>query len=167
MKLTVNNKMLFAFVFLICLGFAGGVFVQRIKALDTASVTATVTVQNISVAVSDGSITYGTLAVGTSKSTADIPDMQIATNDGNVAEDINVKGSNSANWTLASTTGANQYTHKLSIGTTSALTTNYSTLITNLGVGITKQFNLILFTPSSSTNYTSQSVDVTVQAVAN
>lgn len=153
-------------IFSLCFVSILSVFlVRKIIAADTAAVTATVTVQNISLSVSDGSITYGTMAVGTSKSTADIPDTQSVTNDGNIAEDINIKGSNSANWTLAATTGSNQYAHKFGVGLT-ALTTNYQILSSNLSVGNSSTFNLVLYTPTSSTVYTSQSVDVTVQAVA-
>lgn len=140
-------------------------FVRRIVAADTASVAATVTVQNISLSITDGSISYGTMSVGSSKSTADLSDTQSVTNDGNIAEDINIKGSNSANWTLASAAGADQYAHKFGVGLT-ALTTNYQSLAGNLDVGNSQTFNLVLYTPTSSAVYTSQSVDVTVQAVA-
>jgi len=155
-----------------------GVLVQ---AADTATVTATVTVQNISVSVSDGSISYGTMAVNSWKSTlsSDMPpsgDMQTATNNGNVTEDFNIKGQNSANWTLGSSQGSEQYVHQFCNDTANdcstpptnytALTTSYATLATGVATSGTIDFQLRLGTPTSTSSYTQQSVDVTVQAVA-
>ena len=154
-----------------------GLFVSLpiVVAADTASVSATVTAQNVSVTVSDGSIAYGIIPAGTSKSTttADLNDLQTATNAGNVAEDINIKGANSSAWTLGATAGVDQYVHKFCVTSCTtpptnytALTTNYSTLKSNLGVGANQTFDLQITTPTSTTTYTQQVVDVTVQAVA-
>jgi hypothetical protein len=145
-------------------------------AATTGSVSATVTTQNISVAVTDGTVSYGTLASNTSKSTiaADLNDLQTATNDGNLAEDFNIRGQNSANWTLAATTGTDQYVHRFCIASCgtpptnyTALTTSYQALATNKAPAGTQTFDLQITTPNPSTVYTQQSVDVTVQAVAN
>src|SRR3989344_4500561 len=91
---------LFSLVGLIVASFAG--------AASTATVAATVTAENISVSVADGTVTYGTLASNTSKGTtvADLNDLQTATNNGNITESFNIKGQNSANWTLAGTAGS-------------------------------------------------------------
>jgi len=143
-----------------------------VLASDTATVSATVTVQHISVSVSDGTIAYGTLAAGTSKSTCDLSDTQIVTNDGNVAETFNVMGSNSTNWTLGSSAGTDTYVHKFSSSTCpvtwggTALTTNYQTLATNVAPNATTTLNLQVTTPTATTYYTQQSFSVTVQAVA-
>ncbi len=147
-------------------------------AADTATVTATVTVQNVSVSVSDGTVPYGTMAVNTWKSTlpAEANDMQTATNDGNVTENFNIKGQNSANWTLASSPGSEQYTHQFCNDTDNdcttpptnytALTTSYQTLDTGIATSGTVDFQLRLGTPTATSYYTQQSVDVQVQAVA-
>ncbi len=147
-------------------------------AADTATVTATVTVQNLSVSVSDSAVAYGIMEVNTWKSTlsGELNDMQTATNNGNVEEDFNIKGQNSANWTLASAPGSEQYTHEFCNDTDNdcsspptnytALTTNYQTLDTGIPVSGTVDFQLRLGTPTATNNYTQQSVDVTVQAVA-
>jgi hypothetical protein len=147
-------------------------------AATTANVTATVTVQDISVSVLDGSITYGNLAVNTSRSTiaSEANDMQTATNNGNIAEDFNIKGTDSANWTLAATTGSDQYVHKFCNETTNdcatpptsytALTTSYQTLSSNVSAAGTIDFHLQITTPNPSTIFTQQSVDITVQAVS-
>ena len=148
-------------------------FVLPINAATTAIVAATVTVQNISVSVSDGSIAYGTLGTNSSAGTSGT-DTQTATNNGNVAEDFNIKGQNSANWTLGSASGSDTYVHQFCSATCGSAPTNYTKLTTNyqaLGAGNvtangTQTFDLYITTPTSSSVFTQQSVDVTVQAVA-
>ena len=141
------------------------------------SVTATVTVENISLTVADGTVTYGTLGVDTLKDTTSsgLNDSQTATNNGNVNEDFNIKGSDSANWVLAATAGADEYFHKFCRGDTgtcdstpvfTALTTAYQTLDTAVAANGTQIFDLQINTPTSSSNFTEQSVNITVQAVA-
>jgi len=142
-----------------------------VLAAETTSVTATVTVQNISVSVSDGTVAYGTLAVGTSKSTCDLSDTQTLTNDGNVTEDFNIKGQNSASWTLAETAGSEEYVHEFStdtcpVSTWTPLTTDYQTAATGITAGGTSPLNLQITTPTATNDYTEQSVDVTILAVA-
>lgn len=145
------------------------------KSATTSTVTATVTVQNISVSVSDGTITYGTLGTSSTQDTTSTgaDDSQTATNDGNVTEDFNIKGQDSANWTLAATQSTDQYFHKFcttdcdGTPTWTALTTSYQTLASSVSTSGTQIFDLQIGTPSSTSNYTQQSVDVTVQAVAN
>jgi len=150
-------------------------FSVKVDAADSATVNATVTAQNISVSVASGTIAYGILPVNTSKSTiaADLDALQTATNTGNVAEDLNIKGANSAAWTLAAAPGAEQYTHKFCTTTCTtpptnftALTTNYQTLGTNIATSGTKTFDLQITTPTSTADFTPQNVDVIVQAVA-
>jgi len=112
-----------------------------VQATDTATVTATVTVQNISVTVTDGNVAYGTLATSSTYSTSQLGDSQIATNNGNIVETLNIKGQNSDNWTLAATIGADQYKHAFCTASCSvptnftALTTNYTTLASNISAG--------------------------------
>ncbi len=149
-----------------------------VKAATTATVTATVTVQNIAVSVSDGSIGYETLGQNSTQNTlpAGVNDMQTATNDGNITSTINIKGQNSANWTLAGTAGSDTYTHHFCNDTDddcttpltnyTALTTSYQTLKASVAESGTVDFQLQINTPNPSTVFTQQSVDVTVQAVA-
>src|SRR5690349_8778650 len=82
----------------------------KVFAATTGTVAATVTPQNISVAVTDGTVAYGTLDLSTSADTTSggVNDTQTATNDGNVAEDFNVTSTNATGgtaWTLAGTIG--------------------------------------------------------------
>lgn len=136
---------------------------------DTASVGATVTVQNISVSVSDGVVSYGTLAAGASKDTVALIDTQTATNNGNVTETLNIRGTNSAAWLLAGTaSGAANYKHEFSkdafatAGT--ALTLSNQNLASAVAAGGSQAFDLKITTPPAASDFTPQSVNVTVQA---
>ncbi len=167
-------------------------------ATTSATVSATVTLQNVSVTVADGSVSYGILAVDTTKTTlaGGLSDAQTATNAGNVAEDLSIKGQDSSDWTLnngspgydGTGAGVDTYLHEYCTGTCGTegtpiyndgtglpgnggtsftpLTTSYQFLGSNIANSGTKTFNLLVHTPTSSTHYTSQSVDVTVLAVA-
>jgi len=156
------------------IGLAVGVAVQ---AVTTDDVTATVKVQNISVAVTNGIVTYGTLGAGTSEDTtlSGVNNTQTATNDGNVTEDFNIRGTDSANWTLGASVGSDIYVHefcKVDTGDCdgtpvwAALTTGYATLKTGVTTGGTYDFDLQITTPSPSTSFVQQSVNVTVQVSA-
>lgn len=151
-----------------------------VGAADTAGVSATVTVQNISVTVSDGTLAYGTLGLNTSKDTTSggLNDTQVATNNGNVTENFNIRGQNSVAWTLEAATDANKYKHefcKAGAGAPdpcdatpvyTALTTSNQTLASSVAADGTQRFDLKITTPTSSSSFTPQSVDVTVQVVA-
>ena len=151
----------------------------------TQAVTATVKLQNISVTVSDGSINYGVLALSTSQdtlaTTSHLNDQQTAVNAGNIAEDLTIVGKDAttasstcthggspALWNLSSTsTSADHYLHyfSTSTGTTwNNLSLAYTTLKSNLAASSTQTFDLKLTTPTASTCYDPQSVDVTVSA---
>jgi len=167
---TQSKILLFLFIAFNLAAFA---FAKLTYAASTDSVTATVTVQNISVSVTDGAIAYGTLAINTSAGT-NAADTQTATNDGNVTENLNIKGQNSANWTLDSTNATeDHYIHRFCTSSCTspptsytALTTNYQTLATSVSSSGNQTFDLYITTPQSSTVYTQQSVDIMVQAVA-
>lgn len=78
---TVNLALLIAVISTLLL-------IPKVFAADTGQVSATVTAQNISLSVSDGTISYGILAVATTKATVNLSpvDTQTVTNDGNVTE---------------------------------------------------------------------------------
>ena len=151
-----------------------------VLAADTGDVTATVTVKNIAITVSDGSIAYGSVAAGGTKSTlsGEANDMQTVTNSGNVEEDFNIKGfnvSSGCSWTLAATQGSEQYFHKFCNDTDqdcstpptsyTALTTNYQSLDTNIVTSDSVDFQLQIGVPSSTACTSEATVTVTVQAV--
>lgn len=142
------------------------------KAADSSAVTATVTVQNISVSVADGSVAYGTLALNTSKSTRsdDLNDAQTATNDGNVTANLNIRGQDSVAWTLESAVGPDQYKHDFCITdcntspTWVPLDTENQSLAASVATSGSQVFHLRITTPTTSSSYTQQTVSVTVQA---
>ena len=159
------------------LGLIGLVVGVTVQAATEASVGATVTVQNVSVTVDDGAVTYGTLGAGASEDTTSsgVDNTQIATNDGNVIEDFNIRGTDSANWALGASVGSDIYVHefcKVDTGdcdgtpTWTALTTGNQTLKASVAKDGTYDFDLQITTPSPSTSYAEQSVNVTIQAVA-
>jgi hypothetical protein len=154
------------------LGVVGMVIGAAVLGATEATITATVTVQNISLSVSDGSIAYGVLPTGYSKSTCDLSDTQTVTNNGNVAEDFSIKGQNSQNWTLGSTPGSEVYVHKFATSSCpvtwggTALTTSYQTMATNVAQNATTTLNLQITTPTATNYYTEQDVSVTVMAAA-
>lgn len=148
-----------------------GLSVQFTQAADTDAVSATVTVQNISLSVADGSVAYGTLAVNSSANTSTLADAQTITNDGNVTIDINIRGADTTAWTLAGAAGADAYIHRFCAATCgtfptnyTALTTSYAELTTGIAASGTQELHLGITTPTSSSSYTQQAADVTVQA---
>lgn len=134
----------------------------------------------VSVTVSDASIAYGLTGPGASKNTTSsgLNDTQVATNTGDSPEDINIRGQNSANWTLAATAGAEQYVHAFCVSGTGTpdpcdagatwvpLTLSYQPLVTNIAASGTQRFDLNITLPTSTATVAQQSVDITVQAVA-
>lgn len=180
MKIKNWPKLLYALV----LAALPVVFAGQALAASTGTVAATVTPQNISVTVTNGTVTYGTLDLSSSKDTTSggLDGTQTATNDGNVAEDFNITSTNATGgtpWTLAGTIGADQYKHSFCTAgggspdpcdaspTWNAITTagSYQTLGSNIAASGTNKFDLKLDTPSSTTDYVQKGITVTVQAV--
>lgn len=167
------EKLIFS-VAIVC--FIGMMVFGLTQAQTTDEVNATVTVQNIAVSVSDGSITYGILGQNSTTTTllGGVDDMQTATNDGNVTSTINIRGTNSTNWTLAGTADTDIYTHHFCnetdndcstpLASYTALTTDYATLKSGVSVSSTVDFHLHINTPNLSTVFTQQNVNVWVQA---
>lgn len=163
-------------VFELMIGIGIGVVV---RAADEAGVDVKVTVTSYAVSVSDGNVTYGTLAVNTTRGTivTEEDEMQTATNDGSIAK-ISIKGyaSSPGSWTLGSDPAENVYVHKFCNDTDldcetpftnyTALTTNYATLDASVANAGTVDFQLRLTTPTIISSYVEQDVDVMVQASA-
>lgn len=118
---------------------------------------------------SDGTIDYGTLNSGESKSTLELADTQTAQNDSNVAEDFSIKTSSPAGWTLGSATGTNIFTHEFSSdggGNWTKFTTAdaYQTLTTNITAGSSQIFDLRFTAPNPSIVGGQKTINVTIQA---
>ena len=167
-----------SFIFYATVVFVGLLIVAGVKAADNDAVTATVTVQNIAVSLDQSSFAYGTMSSNTASSTLQMFGGTgiVATNDGNVAEDFDINGSATANWTLAGTTGSDQYIHQFCNDTDSdcstpptgytALTLSPAVLDTAVAGSGTTAFQLRITTPNPSTVYTEQSAAVTITASA-
>lgn len=124
----------------------------------------------ISLTISDGNIGYG--YVETSADTTGVGgDTQTITNNGNVAEDFEIMGQNSTNWTLAGSAGDATYKHEWctsncdSSPTWNALTAAYQALASNIGVLSTQDFDLKITVPTVNPGSNEQDVSVTIRAV--
>lgn len=125
----------------------------------------------ISISLStDGTVSYGAVAAGASKSTLDLSDTQTIHNDGDVAVDCNIKTSAPAGWSLGSSASTDVFVHEFSTNGGSNWTKfdtvdTYQSLVTNLGVSSNQNFDLRFTVPNPSTSYTEKSVSITIQAV--
>lgn len=139
-------------------------------ALDTGTVTATVTATNLAVSVTDGSIAFGSVALNTATSTVGTGQTQTVTNDGSNAT-LNVKSSDATNgtsWTLGTSPASNVF--KLEVSTTTGSTfgtlqatdvylTASSTFASLTNQGLDFRFT----TPTVSTDFVQKSLTITVQ----
>lgn len=123
---------------------------------------------------SDGTVSYGYLAASASKSTVQLSDTQTAQNNGNLAENFNIKTSNATGgtqWTLGATPGTDVFVHEFSTnggaGWTAFTTADsYQTLATGIAASGTQNFDLRVTVPSTSSDYQQKTITITVQAVA-
>jgi hypothetical protein len=124
----------------------------------------------ISISVSDGTVSYGTMPVNTTKDTTSsgLNDTQTLTNNGNVSEDFTIEGQNTAcPWILAASNGNNQYKHEFSTnsgGNWTAITTSYQSLASNVSTNGTTNLDLRLTMPTSTNCYAQQSVNISILA---
>ncbi len=152
-----------------------------------APISASVTVENVSIQVSPTSVNYGTLSLeDTSRSGTAISPFFTATNNGNVNEDILVRGADATvtggPWAIQGSAvacpadGTNVYTHSI-IGVTSSTddteifmtTSNSGTdLATALGPSLTKDFNSKIYMPCTGSGGVgaTASTDIIVVATA-
>lgn len=137
-------------------------------AADTAGVSATVTPKLISVSVSPGSVAYGTVDLDTEVAPTGDPTIN-ATNDGNVTENFNIRGTDATfganTWTLSgSSNGPDQYMHKRGLLEFAPFTTSYSTLALLVQAGGGTEFKLRLLTPTTTSAYGEYATTITIQA---
>jgi hypothetical protein len=145
-------------------------------------VTATVTAQNISVTVDITSVAYGTIPTSDTKDTTTgakgVNNSITATNNGNVLEDFKIKAGNStgsgSGWTLGASAGSGIYTMKYCVTTCDTSPTwnavgidpSLVTFASNIAATSGNQvFDLQVGTPTSTTDYSQQSITVTVTAI--
>ena len=139
-------------------------------AADEGTVNATVTASIIAITLDETDAAYGVVTVG---STGNVPSPSsfIATNAGTVNEDFNIKGANTANWTLVGTApGTDEYQHRVSMDAFSSeqdLTDTFVTLVGATGVtpSGTETISMVLDAPSSTAITAEQTAPIVVQAV--
>ena len=145
------------------------------QADDEATVTATVSVQFLSVTLDQTTLVYGTIDSG-SFGNLPAPASFIATNDGVVAEQFLIRGANTASWNLVSSApGSEEYRHEFApdgfgTGQNGFLTLNNQQLQTsgaNVSTGDSRTIFLRLDAPTFTATTAQQSANVTVIAIAN
>jgi len=140
------------------------------QAATTADVTATVTVTTLSVAVSDGTVTYGTLATSATQDTIALgsADSQVVENIGNTAADINIRGATTDAWDLTLTIGTEEFRHRFASDDAgvawATLSDAYTLLVGSLASDATQSLELEIQVPSTTTATAEQNPDITVQA---
>lgn len=153
-------------IVLAALALIAGFGVMKAEAALSDSIAVTVTLQNISVSVTpDTTWAIGVIAPGS----VIVLNPCVATNDGNVSENLTIAVSNSAAWTAGLTAGANVFAMDFGIsggpyGTN--ITTAGVPLYTGLGVGDSYSFGLEFTAPTSTASFSQQSITVTVSASA-
>jgi len=123
---------------------------------------------------SSGTVSYGTIAANSSKSTSEISQTQTVQNDSGGTENLNIKTSNASGgtlWTLGSSTGNNIFVFEFKASGDADFTKfttpgSYQTFATGVTASSTKSLDLRITTPTSSSDYQQKSITVTVQAVA-
>ena len=133
-----------------------------------STVTATVTPQLVALSIVDGDVDYEFLGANASRDTVTQGDTQVVSNDGNVPEDFDVRGQDSANWTLEAAAGNEQYKHEFTTTGTfgTALTTSNQPLDTNVPTVGSTNLDLKITTPTATAATVQQFVNVTVVATA-
>jgi hypothetical protein len=127
---------------------------------------------SITLETGSGTVTYGLVA--SSKDTTGAENQtQTVKNSGNVAEDFDIRGQNSANWTLGASAGDATYKHEWctsscdSSPTWNVMTTTFDGgyFATNVSANDTRGFDLKITVPTSNPGENQQNVDVFVRAI--
>lgn len=144
-------------------------------AADTGNINASVSAKNSAISVSNGTVNYGAIAWSGTANTVTLAQTQVATNQGS-AGTFNVKSSQATGgtgWTMANSTGIiDQFVHQFSTTTGATYVqfdTNpntYKTATTTVAYNSTQNIDLRIYVPSSTTDFGTKSITVTVQAVA-
>jgi hypothetical protein len=159
-------------------------------AAGTADISVTVTIQNLSISLSSNTWALGTVVAASTTQMTEAEDITV-TNDGNVDEDFTLKLTNPASWAAGAAAGADAYVLSgLFCGTADApgggdfsaedvLTTSTQTSTAAIfgyaggssdGVAVSAGSGVDLWlefdAPTSSSDFTEQTITVTVGAVA-
>ena len=140
-----------------------------VNAGETATITVTVTPSGtLSITVSPTTWDNGELAYGSSNSTSG--GYFTVTNDGTITCKVQIKASDTTDWTLSTSAGYNQFVMKASTdgGNTWSLTltTSFQDLFSSIDPSSSDTFDLQLTMPTSGSTSTQQTITVTLQAVS-
>lgn len=143
------------------------VLAGSLQAADTAQISVTVTLENISVSVSPTSWAIGMIAAETATQSGTFT----VENNGNIAEDIAIQCGNSGDWTVAATIGTDQFMMEAQGGDlgTSGYTSIHTSqaLKSNMAVGVPGQvtdLKLQFTAPQVGSVSTEQTIPVTLTA---
>jgi hypothetical protein len=138
-------------------------FTMPVWAATEGTISVTVTPKLVSLSVDHDTYDYGVLDLNDTAETAITFNV---TNEGNVDEDFDIKGFNTAAWTLAGTAGANEYVHewKEGVGSYSALSTSNQPAAASVSSDGSKSYQFRLSTPTSSSSFDAQNPNVTFTA---
>jgi hypothetical protein len=152
--------------------FVGVVVVAAVVSAATQDITASVRGENVSVTVTDASVDFGILGASTTKTTNQLSpdDTQFVVNTGNVASVFNVKATSSQPGWDITTDGVlnadNEFDFKWATDGGTLWTRfgyDYGVLATGVAALATTNTDLQIITPTTITDYASQSITVTVQ----
>jgi hypothetical protein len=123
---------------------------------------------------SDGTVEYGALSSGGTVDTVLLGDTQIAINNGEAVENLNIKTSDATGgtaWVVGSAPGNNVFAHEFSADGGSNWThftaaDVYTQMATGVLVCGTQNFDLKITVPAVSSDAQQKSISVTIQAVA-
>jgi hypothetical protein len=124
----------------------------------------------VSILIGDGDIEYGMVQTSQDTTSSGVDDTQTITNNGDVAEDFEIMGQDSADWTLAGSAGDAIYAHKWCITncdsspTWNALTTAYQTLVTNIASTSYQDVDFQVTVPTANAGNNEQDVDIMIRA---
>ncbi len=136
---------------------------------DETEIICNVTAGVYTVTIEPMSINYGSLPAGGYNSSGTIN----ATNAGAVTIDLLVRGANAfqtppgtGQWILSNTPGSDQYRHTFTpaAGTETNLTTSNQLLKDDLAAGLSQEFTLTIYVPTTIANPGDYSTEVTVTA---
>lgn len=140
--------------------------VGPVWAATSGTIDVTVTPKLISLSVSPTSYDYGVLGLS---ETAETTITFAVENTGNVDEDFDIKGSNTADWTLSATVGASEaYRHdwkEVSGGYAALTTTTGVSAATSVAATNSESFKFRLHTPTASNATAGQEPDVIFTAL--
>ena len=121
----------------------------------------------------DGSVSWGVMEAGSTKSTINISDTEVVQSNSNVNIDLDIKSSNatggSVNWTLGATPDSDVFVYEHSsnsgsVWNTFLLADSYYTFVTGMTPSSTQNIDLRITVPNISSEYDQKTITITILA---